>query len=66
MASRSVPTPASAKAATSAVTWPAVATPMVSPRLSWLAPRSSSRVPAVTTCSIGTAPSHGSPKHIET
>ena len=31
-----------------------------------VAPRSSSRVPAVTTCSIGTAPSQGSPKHIET
>ena len=43
MASRSVPMPASANAATSAVTWPAVPTPMVSPRLSWLAPRSSSR-----------------------
>ena len=43
-----------------------VPTPIVSPRLSWLAPRSKSRLPTSTTCSIGTSPSHGSPKHIET
>ena len=37
---------------------------MVSPSESCEAPRSNSRLPTSTTCSTGTAPSHGSPKHM--
>src|SRR5262245_33770366 len=65
IASCSSPTPTEPKASISAPTWPAVPTPIVSPRESWVAPRSSSRCPAPTTCSTGTTPSHGSPKHID-
>lgn len=62
---RSVGTPARAKPSSSAVTWPGVATPMVSPRLSSVHPSSSSRTPKSITCACGTGPSHGSPKHID-
>src|SRR5665647_784901 len=39
---------------------------MVSPRLSWSQPRSIIREATATTWSMGTSPSQGSPKHIET
>lgn len=61
----SVGTAASLSAVSSALTWPGVATPIVSPSDSSSQPMSIRALATFTTCATGTAPSHGSPKHIE-
>jgi hypothetical protein len=47
-------------------TWSGVATPIVSPSESSSSPSAHSRRETSTACRIGTSPSHGSPKTIET